>query len=67
MRRSALFFFFVSMVSAVGFAKPAPVLSVATIDANGEKVVMTDQVYADGRVTRRFERGTSLLYQSQKR
>ena len=65
MRRSALFFFVVSQVSTLGFTNPAPVLSVATIDANGEKVVMTDQVYTDGRITRRFERGTSLLYQSQ--
>jgi hypothetical protein len=65
MRRTALLFFVVSLISTLGFANPAPVLSVATIDANGEKVMMTDQVYADGRITRRFERGTTLLYQSQ--
>lgn len=65
MRRSCLLFILASVASAVGFASPVPVLSVATIDANGEKVVLTDQVYADERITRRFERGTTLLYQSQ--
>ena len=65
MQRSVLLFLFGYMVSTVGFANPAPVLSVASIDANGEKVVMTDQVYADGRITRRFERGSALLYLSQ--
>lgn len=65
MRRTALFFILMSLVSTLGFANPAPVLSVATIDANGEKVVMTDQVYGDGRIMRRFEWGTTLLYQSQ--
>jgi hypothetical protein len=53
------------MISSVGFANTVPALSVASIDASGEKVVMTDQVYADGRITRRFERGATLLYQSQ--
>lgn len=65
MRSSYLFFAIVSMISASSFADPSPVVSVASIDTSGEKVVMTDQVYADGRIIRRFERGTTLLYQSQ--
>jgi hypothetical protein len=65
MRRLFLLFAIASMSSNASLANPAPVVSVASIDANGEKVVMTDQVYADGRIVRRFERGATLLYQSQ--
>jgi len=65
MRRSVLLLLVVSTISSVGFANTVPALSVASIDASGEQVVMTDQVYADGRITRRFERGATLLYQSQ--
>ena len=53
------------VISVVSFANPAPVVSVASIEASGEKVVMTDQGYSEGRIVQRFEQGTTLLYQSQ--
>ena len=63
--KQSLFFAIALVISVVSFANPAPVVSVASIEASGEKVVMTDQVYLEGRIVRRFERGTTLLYQSQ--
>jgi hypothetical protein len=65
MRRLFLLFAIASMISNASLANPALAVSVASIEAYGEKVVMTDQVYADGRIVRRFERGAALLYQSQ--
>jgi hypothetical protein len=66
-RISSLFLAVVSMLSVSSFAVPSPVISSASIEVNGEKFVMTDQVFTEGRIVRCFERGASLLYPSQVR
>jgi hypothetical protein len=65
MRISLLFFALISFFPVSSFATPSPVVSSTSIEANGEKVMMTDLVYLDGRIARRFEKGSTLLYQSQ--
>jgi hypothetical protein len=63
--KQSLFFAIALVISVVSLANPSPVVSVASIEASGEKVVMTDQGYSEGRIVQRFEQGTTLLYQSQ--
>jgi hypothetical protein len=64
MRTSLLFFALISFFPVSSFATPSPMVSSTSIDANGEKVVMTDLAYPDGRIARRYDRGSTLLYQS---
>ena len=47
-----------------GLANPAFVKSTATIQTEDGKVEMTDQVYPDGRIERRYQRASTVLYQS---
>jgi hypothetical protein len=67
MRIPSFLFALFSMLTVSSLAAPSSGVSSTSIDANGEKVVMTDQVLTEGRIVRRFERGASLLYQSQVR
>lgn len=41
--KQSLFFAIALVISVVSLANPAPVVSVASIEASGEKVVMTDR------------------------
>jgi hypothetical protein len=64
MKNLIVMFWLFFAASGPGLANPAFVTSTATIESEDGKVEMTDQVYPDGKIERRYQRGNTVLYQS---